>query len=76
MIIFDADFVGMSVLPSKGDAILLVDPNAVPTGLIAFQPLQPVDRGDHQIVQAPSGVKQFQFSLDDTPFAHFRIDQR
>jgi hypothetical protein len=57
----------MSVLPAKGDAVLIVDPNTVPTGLIAFQPFQSIPGRDHQIVQASSGVNQFQFALNDTP---------
>jgi hypothetical protein len=28
--VFDADFVGMSLLPSERDAVLVVDPYAVP----------------------------------------------
>jgi len=57
----------MSVLPTKRDAILIVDPNAVPTGLIAFQPFQSIPGRDDQILQAPSGVNQFELSLNYTP---------
>jgi hypothetical protein len=46
MIVFDADFAGISVLPAKGDAVLIVDANTVPTGLIAFQPFQSIPGWD------------------------------
>lgn len=42
VIIFDADFVGMSLLPLEGNAILIVDANAMPAHLITFQGLQPI----------------------------------
>ena len=37
VIVFDADFVGMSVLPAKRHAVLLIDPNAVTARLITLQ---------------------------------------
>jgi hypothetical protein len=57
----------MSVLPAKGEAVLIVDANAVPTGAIAFQRFQSIPGWDHEILQGPSGVHQFELSLNDTP---------
>jgi hypothetical protein len=57
----------MSVLPSKRDAILLVDANAVTTGPAALQQLKPVAGWNHEIIEATGGVEQFQFALDDPP---------
>jgi hypothetical protein len=39
----------------------------VPTGLIAFQPFQSIPGRDDQILQAPSGVNQFELTLNYTP---------
>src|SRR3954454_13813766 len=42
VIILDADFEGMLLLPSERYAILIVDSNAVPPGLIASQTFQSI----------------------------------
>jgi len=57
----------MSVLPAKRDAVLIVNPNTEPTGVIAFQPFRSIPGWDREILQAPSGVHQFELSLNDTP---------
>jgi len=57
----------MSGLPSKRDAILLVDAYAVTTRLIALQQLQAIPSRNHEIVEADSGVEQLQFPLNDAP---------
>src|ERR1700738_1717410 len=67
VIVFDADFVGMSVLPSKRDAILLVHANTVTAGLIALQQLKTVAGRNDEIIEANGGVDQLQFPLDDSP---------
>jgi hypothetical protein len=58
VIVFDADFVGMSVLPPKGDAVLIIDPDAITTRLVTLQILQPVTGRNRQIVEARSGVER------------------
>jgi hypothetical protein len=67
VIVFDADFVGITALPSKRDPILIVDPNAVPTRAIAFQPLEAVTRGNRQIFETRGHVQQFQLPLNRAP---------
>src|ERR1700746_2522961 len=51
VIVFDPDFIGITALPSKRHAILIVDPDAVPTCAIAFQPLEAVIGGNRQVFQ-------------------------
>jgi hypothetical protein len=63
MIVFDADFVGVSVLPSEHDPVLLVHPDAVACGLIALQPLKAVSRRSGEVIQPPGGVDPHEGSL-------------
>jgi len=67
VIIFDADFVGMALLPSECDAILIVDPNAVPTGVISFQPLEPIAGRGGEILEPCRDVERLKFALRHTP---------
>jgi hypothetical protein len=57
----------MSILPPERHSILLVDPNAVPTGLIALQPFETIPRRNDEIVEPAGGIEQFQFTLYDAP---------
>jgi len=57
----------MSVLPPECHPVLLVYPDAVPTRLIALQSFQPIAGGYRDIVEAASGVEQFQFPLNHAP---------
>jgi hypothetical protein len=67
VIVFDADFVGISVLPPKRDPILVVDSNAVPAGLFALQQFEPITGWDSEIVQPTRRVNQSQLPLDAAP---------
>jgi hypothetical protein len=67
VIIFDADFVGMALLPSECDAILIIDPNAVPTGLVPFQQLKPIAGGDAEILEPGRDVERLEFALRHPP---------
>jgi hypothetical protein len=67
VIVFDPDFVGMSLLPSERDAILIVDPNAVPARLVTLQRLQTVAGRNCQIVEPCRDVERLEFSLRDSP---------
>src|SRR5262249_17926994 len=67
VIVFDADFVGMTLLPSERDAILIVDPNAVSARLVALQRLQTVAGRNYQILEPYGDVECLQFSLRDSP---------
>jgi len=57
----------MSILTAERDAVLIVHPDAVATGLVALQQFEPVAARDRQIVQASSGIKNLQFALNDPP---------
>src|SRR6266850_5028487 len=67
VIIFDADFVGMALLPSERDAILIVDPNAVPTSVVPFQPLEPIAGRDGEILESCRDVDRLEFALRHPP---------
>src|SRR5258708_31667340 len=67
VIIFDADFAGMSLLPLEGNAILIVDPNAVPARLITFQGLQPIACRYLEIVDSCRHINRLELPLRDPP---------
>jgi hypothetical protein len=50
VIICDFDLIGSVSLPDKTNSPLLVDPDAVLTGPIPFQLLQPVSRQGQQVL--------------------------
>ena len=67
VIVFDADFVGMAALPSERDAILLVDANAMATGVTALQAFQAIASGNREILELGGSVEQFQLPLSASP---------
>jgi hypothetical protein len=70
MIINDLHVEGVSVGPSKTDAPLVVDANAVLTLSPSLQGLEPVRRRNCQIAQIHGAVKKFELfarPLLDTP---------
>jgi hypothetical protein len=58
VIVFDANFMGMSLLPSERDAILIVDPNAVPSCLIALQRLESIAGRGREIFESGRDVER------------------
>ena len=61
VIVFDADFVGMSLLPSERDAILVVDPKTVPSCLIALQRLESIAGRDRRSSSRAATSSAFSF---------------
>jgi hypothetical protein len=57
----------MSVLPPKGDAVLIIDPDAMTARLVTLQTLQTVTGRNRQIVKARSGVEQLELPLNAAP---------
>jgi hypothetical protein len=57
----------MLLLPTERYAILVVDSNAVPAGLIAFQMFQPIPRWNRQILQARRDIDRLELSLGAPP---------
>jgi hypothetical protein len=57
----------MTALPSKRDAILIVDPDAVAARAIAFQALEAITGGNRQIFETRCHVQQFQLPLNSAP---------
>lgn len=60
MVINDFDVKHVAVLPSEADAPLLVDADTVLARAIAFEGLQLIRWGDHQIAQIRSAVEVLQ----------------
>src|SRR5574342_22959 len=67
VIVFDADFVGMSLLPTERDAILVIDPNTVPSRLIPLQRLQAIPRRNGEIVKSHGDIERLELPLRDAP---------
>src|SRR4030095_12768444 len=67
VIVFDRDVEGMSVLPTKRDAILLVHPYAVPPLHGALEDLQPIARRRLKVFQSRRDVQHLQLALHDPP---------
>jgi hypothetical protein len=65
--VFDRNFVGMSVLPPEGDAVLSVHPDAVAARLVALQQLEAIAGWNHEIIKPGGGIEQFELPLDDSP---------
>ena len=57
MVIDDFDIVGISSVPSKADAPLVIDADAVLAGAVALQRLQTVAGRNAQIVQSCRGIQ-------------------
>jgi hypothetical protein len=62
VIIFDGDFVRMPCLPSESDAAFLVDAEAVPSCFVASEQLQPVSRGDAEVLQSDGEIDGLQLA--------------
>jgi hypothetical protein len=67
VIVFDPDFVGMSLLPPKRHAIPVVHSKTVTAGLVPLQWFQPVARGNGEVFEPGSDVECFELPLDDPP---------
>ena len=67
MIVFDRNFVGMSNLPPKRHPILVIDPDAVATGVTPFQELETIAGWHHEVVQPSRCVDQLQLALGTAP---------
>src|SRR6188474_1404087 len=67
VIVFDRDFEGMAILPSKRDAILLVHTDAVAPAHRALEGFQTIARRRLQIVDPDGNIEHLQLSLHDAP---------
>ena len=62
VIINDLNVVGIAVVPSKADPPLIVDPDAVLTGSVALELLEPISWRHSQIIEMLRGVDRDKFS--------------
>src|SRR5512145_1327928 len=67
VIVFDRDFIGMSVLPPECHTILVVHANAEPAFQLALEDFQPIARWRVEVVHACGDVQHLQLSLHDPP---------
>lgn len=67
VVVDDLDFVGMAILPTETDAILLIDSNTVLAPTIASQSLESVARRDRQMLEIPNTVDLIQFPSSNWP---------
>jgi hypothetical protein len=67
VIVFDSNLVGMSLLPVERDAVLVVDPDAVPAPEGALEALQAITGRDEKVPQPGGDVERLEFSLRTAP---------
>lgn len=65
MIVDDLDAMGVTVMPNEADTPTIVDPDAVLSSTIAFQPLQSIARRRFQILQADGSVQHIELPNRD-----------
>src|SRR5262249_46193744 len=67
VIVFNADLVGMSLLPPEGQAVLVIDSHAVAPRVIPCQPLETVASGNRKVCEPCGHVKCLQLPLSSAP---------
>jgi len=67
VIVDDLNVVRVAVRPPKADAPLIVDPDAVLSGTIAAELLEPIARGHSQILELDRGVDEAKLPEHHTP---------
>ena len=67
VIVFDSDFIRITLLPPEGHAVLIIDANAVAANLIALESLQSIPGRDEQIVESSRHIEHFELPLRHTP---------
>ena len=67
VVIRDFDFLGMSILPTKADPILLVDSDAVLSFPSPLEPFQPVTGGYGELCNACNPIELIQLPAGGWP---------
>jgi len=67
MIVYDLDIVSVSLAPTKTDAPLFIDPNAILFFPISGQFLKAISWRDTKVIQSLRRIQQKQLSLGDPP---------
>ena len=62
MVIHDLDIVRIAVRPTKADAPLIVDPDAVLSRPIALEPLEPIPGWHPKVIERFSGIDNHQLA--------------
>ena len=76
VIIDDLDVAGIAVLPSKADAPLVIDTNAVAAGTITLQPFRAIPGWHAEVRQSPRSMEQCQLTLCDPFDRHLPVQAR
>jgi hypothetical protein len=74
VIIFDLNFMGVSILPFEDDTISIIDPNAVKSFEISLERLQPVVRRRQEIIESRRRVDHVELSTNH--FENGLVDPR
>ena len=67
MVVGDFNLLGISILPVKAHAILLIDSNAVLTNSIPPQPFKPISRRDRKLKKLAHTVELVEFVPSSLP---------
>ena len=62
MVVYDLDIVRIAIRPSEANPPLIVDPNAVLAGTIAFELLQPVPRWNAKVIEGFGSIDHSQLA--------------
>jgi hypothetical protein len=57
----------MSLLPPERDAVLIVNPHAVSSSLVALQPLKPITGRNREVVESGGDVDRLELPLGGSP---------
>jgi hypothetical protein len=66
VVVHNLNVVSVSLAPDETDAPLIVDPDTMLSGPIAFEHFQPVARRRYQVSKLNSNIKLAKLALDDT----------
>jgi hypothetical protein len=67
MVVLDSNLEGVTTVELERHSVLVVDPDAVTSLLVALQPFEPVRWRDGQKRQVGGGVDPFQLALNRRP---------
>ena len=74
--VFDADFVGMAALPPKGDAISVVDWDAVSPGELPLELIKSIARWNPETSEVKRDIERLELPLHDAPQAARYLPQK
>jgi hypothetical protein len=76
VVVLAEDLVGDAILRSEGDAILVVDPDAVPTRASTFERFETIAWGHPKISECGGGIQHVELPSDDRPDGSWELPRR